>query len=147
MTSNPKLMVLRTQAAKRKGSTGLDTNYHSIETRLTVALKYTNSWGKWNMWKLILSFVPSENEFTSILGRRSSNIQIDTVTTYRKPSLCDLMKFWWWICCVRCVYDFQKTNEAVRGCVLPSTTHIFKPQRLELFACITVPPTGRRNRW
>lgn len=43
----------------------------------------------------------------------------------------------WWnfdggyvvLACIRYVYDFQNPNEIVRGCVLPSTTHRFRPQR------------------
>lgn len=54
MKSNTKFTVLRTQAPERKGSTGLDTNHYRIKNRLTVALGYTYSSEKWNMWKLIL---------------------------------------------------------------------------------------------
>lgn len=50
-----------------------------------MALKYTYSSGKWNTWKLILSFIPSENEFTSILGRHSSNIEISLCHNILKP--------------------------------------------------------------
>lgn len=111
MTSNTKVMVLRTQAPERKGS-------HKPlpeKNRLAAALKYTYSSGEMKYVKVNILALVQKSSHRIWVGTAETS-RLVPVTTYRNPSLCYMMTFWCEnvvLACIRYVYDFQNPNEAV----------------------------------
>lgn len=134
MTPNTKLAVLRTRAPERKGSTGFDTNHYGIKKKqidrgIEIHLLL------WEMKHVkVNTFIHSFRKWVHIDSGSAQFKHPDrSLSQHTETPHCVI----WWnfdggyvvLAFIRYVCDFQNTNEAVIGCVLPSTTHKFRPQR------------------
>lgn len=133
VTCNTKLAFLWTQPAQRKGWTGLDTNYYQKKKKHSDFTTEINL----HLWEMkhvkvnTLSFLKKMSSHRFWIDTVQTSRQV-SVTIYRNLSQCDLVQFWWWICCVSFYYAcmwLKNPNEVGGKCVLSSTNHRFKPQR------------------
>lgn len=116
------------------------------KTWLTAVLKCTYSSGKWSMWKLILWL--SFKKWVHISTVQTSRSV--PVTTYRKRSLCELMRFWWRICCAGCRYIcdfFNPMRLGVRVCCSPPTTDSNVTEASDYWTVSQCPLLAEKTLW